>query len=172
MFDLYYQAKYNLLDFKLNPRHQRRLAIGGHFIIVCLMRPIYYLLVGLFFLFHLYLSLIFYSTLEEKFYSVLRLIFLNILWLIFFAQSFGYLWVGFILWFSTTTYCKYKFNEINEKLILCVKYSDVRLLMYAIREHNYIEIIVKQCNHFFRIIHSLSIISQPLLSNDYFFGSP
>ena len=56
------------------------------------------------------------------------------------------------MWFFTTSYTKHKFNEINKKISLGIKYSNLRLLMIAFREHNYIEIKVKQLNHFFRII--------------------
>ena len=143
--------KNNLLSFPLNSYHQRRIGVAGNFMGIYIMRPSFYMFSLLTMGFHFIYSLIFYSKLEEKLFSALYLIIANILWFIIIIQTFIVIWVGLIAWWATTSYCKYKFNEINKKVLLGIKYSNLRLLMYAFREHNYIEIMVKQMNHTFRI---------------------
>ena len=111
-------VKHNLLPFPLNLNHQRRIAIASNLIGIYIMRPSFYIFMVLYCGFHLIYSLIFYSTLEEKLFSALYLIINNILFIIFCIQLLCMIWCGFIMWFATTTYCKYKFNEINKKRMM------------------------------------------------------
>ena len=89
---------------------------------------------------------------EFNIYLLASFIFFNVIMFIFANLCFGYVWVGFVLWFSSTLYLKYKFNEINEKIELSLKHSNINLLMNVIEEHNYVEIMTKKFNHFFRMI--------------------
>ena len=45
--------------------------------------------------------------------------------------------VGATAWVFSTLYLKYKFIEINEKIELSLKQSNINLLMYAINEHEF-----------------------------------
>ena len=140
----------NLLKYPLNSKNRRKFHIKSSFIAGYLMRTAFYVLVSFFSGMHLIYSIVYYSTLEEKMYSFISLIICNILSLIFLIQCFGIVWLGFTIWF--TYYLKYKFNEINHKIELSLKYSNIKLLLYAMKEHNYVEILTKKCNHFFRMI--------------------
>ena len=67
---------------------------------------------------------------------------------------------GLILGFSSTQYLKYKFEEINTKIELSLKQMNIRLLMNAIHEHNYVERLTRDINDIFsRIIFILYYIS-------------
>ena len=60
---------------------------------------------------------------------------------------------GLFLWISSTQYLKYKFEEINTKIELSLKQMNIRLLMNAIHEHNYVERLTRDINDLFsRII--------------------
>ena len=83
---------------------------------------------------------------------LLSFIFFTFISVVFSIQCFGYVWVGFTMWFMSTLYLKYKFNEINDKIELSLKHSNINLLMNTIHEHNYVEIMTKKFNHFFRMI--------------------
>ena len=161
-------VKHNLLPLPLNSHHIHRICLAGNLFGKYIMLPSFYFFMASFCVSHLIYTLIFYSKLEEKLFSAIYLIIANILWTIFSIQVFCMFECGITVWFFTTSYTKYKFNEINKKILLGIKYSNLRLLMIAFREHNYIEIKVKQLNHFFRIITFLiyyigTIVGQILL---------
>ena len=80
----------------------------------------------------------------------------------------AYSMVGAFLWLSSTQYLKYKFEEINTKIELSLKQMNIRLLMNAIHEHNYVERLTRDINDLFsRIIfiiyYLLTLTSQLLL---------
>ena len=116
---------------------------------------------------HLILSFMFYLSLEEKFYSFFSFIIFNILSAIFSAQTFAINYIGYRIWLMSTNYLKYKFREINQKIELNLKNRNIILLMYAIKEHNYMEVMTKKLNYTFRmvifIIYYVSTISFQLL---------
>ena len=102
---------------------------------------------------HFIFTFLLYLTFEEKLYSFIRFVIYNILAFIFCNQCFAITWADFIMWFTFTTYPRYKFREINANIEISLKYSNINLLMYSIKEHNYVEILTKKFNHvFFRMI--------------------
>jgi len=77
--------------------------------------------------------------------------------LVFSEQTFANLWFGVILWYGFGLYGRLKFNEINNKIEkLMNNYTENRftniLLLYILKEHNYIERGAKDFNHYFRCI--------------------
>ena len=102
--------------------------------------------------FHIFVTLLLLLSQEFNFYLLASFIFFNFITSIFLNQCFAYVWMGFTLWFMSTLYLKYKFIEIRDKIELSLKHSNINLLMNAIEEHNYVEIMTKKFNHFFRMI--------------------
>ena len=152
LLDVFYLIKTSQIQYPLNTNNSRKLNIKSYFIARYLMKISVNLLVSLFSLIYLFLSLVFYLTLEEKFYSFIRLLLINILWAIHMVQSFAIIWIGFTIWYMASNYLKYKYREINDKIELSLKYKNINLLMTAIKEHNYVEILTKRWNHFFRVM--------------------
>ena len=150
MFGYLYNT--NRMLYPLNSKNRRKFNIKCNFIARYLIRTASYVMVSVFSGFHLILSTVYYLTLEEKLYSFMSLIVCNILWTVFMIQCFAILWIGFTIWFMFTQYLKYKYNEINRKIEFSLKHSNIKLLLYAIEEHNYVEILTKKANLFFRII--------------------
>ena len=147
-----YLLKTNQMKYPLNPKNRRKFNINSSLIARYLMRPAFYALVSVISGIHLISSIVYYLTLEEKVYSFISLIVCNILALIILIQGFAIFWLGFTMWFMATNYLKYKYNEINDKIELSLKYSNINLLLNAIKEHNFVEILTKKLNHFFRMI--------------------
>ena len=147
-----YLLKTNQFQYPLNSKNRRKFNIKCSFIARYLMRTAFYALVSVFSGLHFIYSIVHYLTLEEKMYSFISLIVCNILAVIFLVQSFATCWLGFTVWFMATNYLKYKYNEINDKIELSLKYSNIKLLLNAIKEHNYVEILTKKDNQFFRMI--------------------
>ena len=74
------------------------------------------------------------------------------MFIVFTNQCFTTVWTGFVIWVLFTSYAKFKFNEISDKIVLSLKQSNIRGLMNAICEHNYVECLTRDSNHFFRVI--------------------
>ena len=150
--DLAYMIKHNSMKYPLNSVDFVKLAEKADILSRLLLRPAFYLLVASHSITHLKLSIDFYLTLEERVYSTIGLVFYNILFFIFSVQCFAYLWVGLFIWFASTQLLRYKFIEINDKIELSLKQSNVNRLISAIIEHNYIEVLTKRLDHFFRVM--------------------
>ena len=140
------------IKYPLNYTNGRKFNIRCN-ILARYLQPVGFVVLVLFISgFHFIFTFIYYLSLEEKFYSFIVFIIFYISWVIFSHQCFAIVWIGFTLWYMSTNYLKYKFQKINEKIEKSLKYSDLNLLMYSIKEHNYVEIITKKFNHFFRMI--------------------
>ena len=152
MYDITHLINTKQINHPLNPKNGRKFNIRSNLITRYLL-PIGYVVLVLFLTaLHFIFTLIYYLSLEEKFYSFIRFIISNILWVIFSQQCFAIVWIGFTIWYMATTYLKYKFREINYKIEISLKYKDINLLMNAIKEHNYVEILTKKFNLWFRIM--------------------
>ena len=93
-----------------------------------------------------------YLSLGEKYYSFIRFIICNILWVMFSHNCFAIVWGGFTLWYMSTNYLKFKYREINCKIEISLKYSNINLFINVIKEHNYMDILTERLNVFFQMI--------------------
>ena len=152
MAEICYLISHNIILYPAKELQFRSMLIKANLVIDYIMKPSFYTLVVFVSLIHLISSGIYLLSFEWEYMQVILWLLYNFIWLVFAHQCFGYVWFGFVLWFLSTLYLKTKFQEVNEKIELSLKHSNVNLLMYAINEHNYVETLTKQFNHFFRVI--------------------
>ena len=152
VLDVFDEIKHGRIRHPLKPVNYRKYCIKVNLVTDFVFKECNLFMVLFCVLVNFVLSLILLINHEFDFYLLASFVFFNVIMVIFSIQCFGYVWTGFILWFMSTLYLKYKFIEINEKIELSLKHSNINLLMNAIEEHNYVEIQTKKCNHFFRMI--------------------
>ena len=152
LLELFYLINRGLIRYPLKVTNFRKYAIRINLVTDFVFKEFYISLVVFVFGMTFVVTLNTLINNEFDFLLLVSFIFFNFIFLIHSIQCFGYVWVGFTMWFMSTLYLKYKFNEINEKIELSLKYSNINLLMNAIHEHNYVEIMTKKFNHFFRMI--------------------
>ena len=93
-----------------------------------------------------YFTSVMYLETEEKIYSLIRLIVFNIVWVAFVTETCAIFWLGFCIWILSALYFKFKFNEINDKIVLSLKQSNISRLMYDIYERNFVECLTWDMN--------------------------
>ena len=150
--DMFDEIRHGRIRYPLKPYNYRKYCIKVNLVTDFVFKECHIFMVLFCVLVNFVLSLILLINHEFSFYLLASFVFFNAIMIIFSIQCFGYVWTGFILWFMSTLYLKYKFIEINEKIELSLKHSNINLLMNAIEEHNYVEIMTKKFNHFFRMI--------------------
>ena len=151
-FDVFDEIRHGRIRYPLKPNNFRKYCIKVNLVTDFVFKECHLFMVLFCVLLNFGLSLILLINHEFNFYLLASFIFFNVIMVIFSIQCFGYVWLGFIIWFMSTLYLKYKFIEINEKIELSLKHSNINLLMYSMKEHNYVEIMTKKFNHFFRKI--------------------
>ena len=152
IYDIGHMINTKQIKYPLKSRNCRKFNISSNILFGFLL-PIGYVVLVLFLsTFHFILTFMYYLTLEEKYYSFIRFIISNILWVIFSHNCFAIVWGGFTIWYMSTNYLKFKYREINYKIELSIKSENINLLMYSMKEHNYVEILTKRLNVFFRMI--------------------
>ena len=152
IYDIGHMISTKQIKYPLNYNNGRKFNIRSNLIVRYLLPIGYVVLVLAVSTFHFIFTFRIYLSLEEKLYSFLGFVIINIFWLIFSHLCFAIVWVGFTIWYIATVYLKYKFREITAKIEISLKYSDINLLMNAIKEHNYVEILTKRLNLWFRMI--------------------
>ena len=149
MFDLIRKGR---VKYPLKPLNHRKYCIKVNLVADFIFKECHIFMVLFCFSISFVLTLLLLIRHEFSFIFILLFLFYNFISIIFFIQCFGYVWAGFTMWFMSTLYLKYKFREIRDKIELSLKHSNINLLMNAIEEHNYVEIMTKKFNHFFRMI--------------------
>ena len=133
----------------MNNQNMRKWSIKFCIYTKYLMNPSFYLLFFVVFILQFYLIFVNYFDFNSH-KSLMKMIFWNIIYSIYLIQDCGILWTGFIGIYQITLYLKYKFNEINHKILLSLKNSDLNSLLNAINEHNFIENLNNDINHSFK----------------------
>ena len=145
MLKIYHLIKYRIIKYPLTSDNYRKFCF--YFKIISLIISNYYINS------YSIIAIIFHSFIFGSFpryglenYSIFGQILGNITFILTFYYSVAFFNVGLIVWFSSTLYLKYKFEEINTKIELSLKQMNIRLLMNAIHEHNYVERMTRDIN--------------------------
>ena len=146
-----YMLKYKLIKYPLSANNYRKLCARLNILSKYSLFVFNTLLVVFLNIIHLIMTLIMYSTLEKTFVTTLTLIVSNVLAFINITQIFALLWTAFCLFFLGSVYLKMKFTEINDRIAKSIEQKDIKLLMYSIAEHNYVEKLTQDFNKYFSI---------------------
>ena len=146
IFEIAYVIKNRLIKYRLNGKNKRKFLIIMNLLGRFFLMPAYYILFIFDIAVHLFFTSVMYLETEEHIYSLIRLIVFNILFIVYSNHNFAIVWLGFVFWVLYTSYLKFKFKEINNKIVLSLKESNIRRLMIAIYEHNYVECLTKDLN--------------------------
>ena len=152
LIDVLYRVKYKIIKFPLIKDNYRKLQANSNLILKRFLYPVHIFGFVLYVIIHLVFTLILYSTNEKTIVTTLSLIITNIMVIITLDMIITFGVVGIILWFGSATYLKMKFNEINDKIIKSFKTKDINLLIYSMKEHNYVEKMTQDANLFVRTI--------------------
>ena len=150
-YSFLHSIKYKTIKYPLNRNNLRKWSIKFSILTKYLLNKFYYLLYSVVFIFQFYLIYLKYFD-QKSYLSVIKMIFWNLIYSIFLVQNCGILFITFIAMFESALYLKYRFNEINTKITVSLKYFNLKLLLQSIEEHNYIEIINNQLNNTFKFI--------------------
>ena len=88
----------------------------------------------------------------ESGYSLIGTIFWWILFSVFCVQLHGLVCYGFVQFYMSSAYLKYKYREVNEKIALSLKYRSHRMLMRAIDEHHLVTQMSVKFNNFYKYL--------------------
>ena len=168
IFKIFHQIKYRIIKYPLNSKNYKKFCF--YFKIMCLTFDKYYM--NTYSIIATILHMFIFGSYPKygfEIYSILSQILGNITYLISSYYAVAYLNVGFTIWMSATLYLKYKFEEINTKIELSLKQMNIRLLMNAIHEHNYVERLTRDINSLFSKIIFLSYYMFTLTSQLFLF---
>ena len=147
----------------MNPLNTRRLAFKMNLLTKYLMKQIFWLLVLVFYTVYIIAIIIAYLDPNSGF-SLILCIFWSLIFLVLLLQLFGFVVTGFVMWVLSALYLKYKFYEINGKILKSFRFMNNSLLLNAINEHNSISEQTKQLNELFSLsIFLLYFIATPAL---------
>ena len=166
IFKICHLIKYRIIKYPLNSKNYRKF---------CLFLKIYSLIVFNSVKTYSIICTIFHSFIFGSYprdgyeiYSIFGQIMGNITFFIACYYSTAFLGIASIICLSLTQYLKYKFEEINTKIELSLKQMNIRLLMNAIHEHNYVERLTRDINDLFSkiifiVYYILTLTSQLFL---------
>ena len=162
LFIFLYRYKYQSI-IRMNPLNTKRLALIMNLMTKHLMKQTFWPLVLITFIAYNIASIIAYLDPKSGF-SLWLSIFWSFIFFIFLIQMYAMVSIGFVEWILSTLYLKYKFNEINAKILKSFRFQNNLLLLNAIKEHNSISKQTKQLNEFFSLmIYFLYNIATPAL---------
>ena len=167
MIKMLHLIKYRIIKYPLNSNHYRKYC----FYLKIMSLIFYNSFINIFAIFcTICHTFIFGSYMRNGFeiYSIFGQILGNFTFFFTFYYATAYLVVLSFVWFSCTQYLKFKFEEINTKIELSLKQMNIRLLMNAIHEHNYVERLTRDINYGFcrmnfMIYYFLTLSSQLIL---------
>ena len=160
ILDFMDDIKNNCSELRLSPRYQRKLCLRINFffdylIIVYLSQVV---LVSLVFITSLILAYIDPNT----GYSLILTIFWSVMSILVTFYGFSTFALIFLIWFFTTLYFKYKFNEINDSFIKSHKFLNKYSFLKDIESHN----------RFVRLMDHLNRFLSWIIFFVYYFGTP
>ena len=150
IIEIIYKIKYNLIEYPLNYSNKRKYGLKLNLMTKLLSKRLNNSINFFGIIAYIILTLELQSRFENNLITIFSCIFWNIYHDIvgyFIGQHFLY---AIILWFVSTYYLRLKFEEIDTKIELSLKQRNIRLLMNAIHEHNYVERLTRDFNQFFR----------------------
>ena len=151
VIDFLYSFKYKRLPLSLNPKHNRHLILHTNLLTKYLMNQTFMALVIIIIIERIIISIVAYLDPNSGFSLFATILwYISMVWLT--VQFCAIPTVGFVIWFMTIQYLKYKFNEINDKIIECNKIANYGISMKAIKEHQILTKLTKDFNEFFKYI--------------------
>jgi hypothetical protein len=97
-----------------------------------------------------YLSIKGYFDSEMDF-SLIKLTINYMLFTICLSHGIALVWIALVMYYWTTLYLKYHFQQIKEQIQQCVKTGSSGLLIDSIREHNYLTEMTEKLSQFMSI---------------------
>ena len=152
-FEIINMIKYRTILFPLTTKRQINYGFKMNLITDFVVKYGFKVLVSTQVFGHLLASVILYFDHEITIGSTISLLVWNVLTTIYSLFIYGFFINGFVLWFGSALYLKYKFEEINDKIkYYLISYPDIFLVMYAIKEHKYLQKLVGEMNQLFRVL--------------------
>ena len=163
----YANTQYNfMIDYikrrhlALNHENERKLSIRANLVYIILVKVTLPPLALFVVMSYSTLNIILYMDSNYNF-TVISIIFFNIILIFFVMQFFGLIFIAIILCLFTILYIRYKFYEISDKLILCLRFKLYAHLQF-ISQHNQI------CN----LIHDINQVYKLFIFILYYFANP
>ena len=148
IWKIYHLIKYRIIKYPLNSNHWRKYCFYHKIMSLSLNNSVYNTFVLSVTIGHVFMFGS-YPRYGFEIYSIFGQILGNITYfLTTYYVCAGCLFTHFIN-ISCTQYLKYKFEEINTIIELSLKQMNIRLLMNAIHEHNYVERLTRDINDVF-----------------------
>ena len=138
IWKIYHLIKYRIIKYPLNSNNYRKFCFY-HKIVSLIICNSFFIPCAIFCTVCHFLVFCSYPRNGFEIYSIFGLILGNITFFIAYYYAAACIMVIYLVWMSSTLYLKYKFEEINTKIELSLKQMNIRLLMNAIHEHNYVE---------------------------------
>ena len=163
IWKIYHLIKYRIIKYPLNTKHYRKYCFGLKILSLVFYNSYLNTLTIIITIYHIF-SFGSYPKQRFEIYSIIGQILGNITF--FFTYYYTNAYVNFLVfnWPFSTLYLKYKFEEINTKIELSLKQMNIRLLMNAIHEHNYVERLTRNINFVFSRIIFISYYNFTLTS--------
>ena len=142
---IYYLIKYRIIKYPLTLHYYRKYCFYLKIMFLFLYNSFFNTLTIIFAISHIF-TFGSYPRNGLEIYSIIGQILGNVTFFITYYYACAF-WIFVILiGLSSTLYLKYKFEEINTKIELSLKQMNIRLLMNAIHEHNYVERLTRDIN--------------------------
>ena len=164
---IYYLIKYRIIQYPLTSNHYQKFCFYLKIMSSMLFNSFLNTLAIIVTFCHIF-TFGSYPMNGLEIYSIFGQILGNITFFSTFYYASAYVIMVVFVWFSSIQYLKFKFEEINTKIELSLKQKNIRLLMNAIHEHNYVEILTRDINFLlsrliFILYYILTLTSQLFL---------
>jgi hypothetical protein len=150
VISLLLRIKNNQLIYKLNDKYTAKFSRQTRIVAKVFLGPLFIVAVLINIIPYGYLSIEAYFDPKMDF-SLIKLIINYILFTIFVNHGIAYVWLALVVFFYTTLYLKYHFQQIKEQIQECVKTGNPQLLIDAIHEHNYFTELTEKLNEMLSI---------------------
>ena len=152
----YIKRRHLLLSYK----NERKLSIKSNLVYIILIKVILPPLILFIVMCFITLNIILYMDSNYNF-SMFSIIFFNITFIFFIWQFFGLVFLAIIHCTFTVLYIRYKFYEINDKFLLCLRFKNFSHLQ-----------IIAQHNHICQLIQDINQIYKWYIFILYYFANP
>ena len=163
----YTNTQYNFIIDYIKRRHlhlsyknERKLSIKSNLVYIILIKVILPPLILFILMCFITSNILLYMDSNYNF-SMLSIIFFNITFIFFLWQFFGLIFIAIIHCTFTVLYIRYKFYEINDRFLLCLRFKNFSHLQ-----------IIAQHNHICQLIQDINQIYKWYIFILYYFANP
>ena len=158
-----YWINYRSFPLNLNAFHYKRYILYSNLMTKYLLKQSFWSLVIITNILMTSATLIAYFD-QHSGFTLIGILFWTSLQFIWTLHFYGIVSVGFVVWFMTTLYLKYKFEEINENIEIGIEFKSYKSLISSIERHQLATQLTKQFNDFFSyILFSMYYFATPAL---------